>query len=291
MKRIACIFNPHSGKKRKSLSKNDFSRYTENHSVQLDWIEKKPNDHLETLAKHCVQTHCDAIVAAGGDGTINAIARAIKGTKTALIVVPLGSGNGFARHHGIPLNISKALSVLEHYKEVSIDCGTINSELFVNVAGMGFDAKISQAFKNQKTRGLTGYAQTLLKEWNLRTEEYQISSENEMWQGRAWMVSMCNGSEWGNNFKLFPQASTSDEILHAVIFLPTAISQLPALAYHLLNGKLPQYKGVKILSGKAFKITPHAPIPLHVDGEPCGITKNTLEVQVLKEKITLWIPT
>src|SRR5690606_26309031 len=95
--------------------------------------------HANQLGKKAVKDGFDLVVAVGGDGTINEIASALNGTKTALGIIPEGSGNGLALYLGIPLNERAAVRRLNRFETMTIDSGTINGQAFFNMAGIGFD--------------------------------------------------------------------------------------------------------------------------------------------------------
>ena len=109
------------------------------------------------LSREGVAQGCDLVVAAGGDGTVNAVAQGLVGSTAALAVIPAGSGNGFARSMGIPLDQPAALRLLLAPEIITMDVGTINDRYFFNMAGIGLDAAISKSFEQYGRRGKGTY--------------------------------------------------------------------------------------------------------------------------------------
>jgi YegS/Rv2252/BmrU family lipid kinase len=225
------------------------------------------------------------VVACGGDGTVNLVARALAGTEATMGIIPLGSGNGLARHLGIPTDIEAALARLRNGVRQRIDTARIAGHFFINVAGLGYDARISQAFKNRKQRGLGGYVQTIAGNLKPALYPYRIGYENTVESGQAWMICFSNGSQWGNNVRLHPGASLSDGILHALLFREKRLFQLPGMIISLLNGEIGRHPGVDRMDARQFTLQLSEPMALHTDGEPCGEISG--EVHIVTEPANL----
>jgi YegS/Rv2252/BmrU family lipid kinase len=232
---------------------------------------------IKTLLLHEPRT---LVVACGGDGTVNLVARALAGTEATMGIIPLGSGNGLARHLGIPMDMDAALSRLHNGVRQRIDTARIAGHFFVNVAGLGYDARISQAFKNRKKRGLSGYVNTIAGNLNPTLQPYQLSSGNEEESAQAWMICFSNGSQWGNNVHLHPGASLTDGILHAIVFREKRLYQLPGMLLKLLSGEIGSHRGVQRSDAAHFKLHLSEPMALHTDGEPCGEVSGDIFVVV-----------
>jgi YegS/Rv2252/BmrU family lipid kinase len=210
------------------------------------------------------------VVACGGDGTVNLVARALAGTEATMGIIPLGSGNGLARHLGIPTDIEAALARLRNGVRQRIDTARIAGHFFVNVAGLGYDARISQAFKNRKKRGLGGYVHTIAGNLKPALQPYELAYGNKEEKANAWMICFSNGSQWGNNVRLHPGASLNDGVLHAIVFRENRLYQLPGILLKLLVGEIGNHPGVQRADAPHFRLYLSEPMPLHTDGEPCG---------------------
>ena len=130
--------------------------------------------HGTQLAKDAVGQY-GYIIAVGGDGTVNEIASSLAGTDTVLGIIPFGSGNGLARFLGIPMDTEKAIKSLNNLRVEVIDSAKLNGQWFFNMAGMGFDAHISEVFSHDKTRGFGAYIRSAFREIvNYKSENYCI---------------------------------------------------------------------------------------------------------------------
>ena len=243
--------------------------------------------HATELAEEAAKKDFDIIVAVGGDGTINEVAAKVMQYKKILGIIPQGSGNGLARFLKIPLNIKKAIQLINAYKVETIDCATLNGKFFFNMAGMGFDAHISAEFANHKTRGLYGYVKTVLKELKAyQPQSYQIDIDGVAYQRNAFVISIANSSQYGNNVFISPASSTSDGLLDVCIIKEFPLYKLPVLAYQMIGAKTDQSAMVEIIRGKHIHITRNSEDTIHLDGEAFIMDKEiAIEVIPLALKI------
>lgn len=285
--KIAFLINPESGSstsKKQSLELQKFLRIT----FPKAYFPAESSQEMREIAHHLVKKNYNAIVACGGDGTLNLVSSELAGTKTALAIIPLGSGNGFARHHHIPLKWDKAIQVIKNPKIVLIDTGLINGIHFLNIAGVGFAAKISHAFKGNSQRGLKGYAGVVMKNLKLEPFNASLSNENSTWAGDTWMVEFCNGSQWGNNFRLQPGALDNDGSLNAVVFRQMNPLHIPVLGFRFATNSVQGSSKVYSFSGAHFSLEFSGLKPLHVDGEPVAFIEDKAVVSVLPKNLHLW---
>ena len=114
--------------------------------------------HATGLVEEAIKEGTDVVVAVGGDGTVNEVARALVGTDTAFGIVPCGSGNGLARHLHIPMNARKVVEIINAGEVDAIDVMTVNGQYCFCTAGVGYDAKVSADYAKESRRGLFTYA-------------------------------------------------------------------------------------------------------------------------------------
>lgn len=285
--KVAFLINPVSGNRKSRKQCHELTEFLAT-DFRGTVFQPSGSDEMREIVRDLAAKNYRAIVACGGDGTINLVSGEILGTDTALAVIPLGSGNGFARHHHIPLKWNKALEVLANPVESIRDTGVINGIHFVNIAGVGFAARISHLFKNSTRRGLSGYAGTVLK--HLRMEPFQAAVSNELssWQGETWMVEFCNGSQWGNNFRLEPAARDDDGALNAVIFKKMHPAEIPAIGFRFATNSVPESSNVYSFTGAVFSMEFEGQKPLHVDGEAVAIVENYAEIKVVPSSLKIW---
>lgn len=234
--------------------------------------------HAEKLAREATER---VVVAVGGDGTINEVARALVGTDKRLGIIPCGSGDGLARHLGISHDIDEAIKTVEEGHSKRIDAGEVNGRLFFSVCGVGFDAVVSEKFAESGRRGLANYIQQGLKTWaDYAPEKYSVEIDGKTIQIEALFITIGNSDQWGNGAKISPLAECSDGVLDVTIVDKFGPLELPLMAYRLMDGTLHKSHSVHCYKGKHIRITREAEGPAHADGD-WFITSNVLEIKIL----------
>lgn len=225
--------------------------------------------HASAIAKEAVHQNIDVIVAVGGDGTINEVAQQLLYSDKILGIIPFGSGNGLARALNIPMGTKKAIQLINKFPIKLTDVGKLNQQYFFNMAGMGFDAHISAVFAGNKSRGLKGYLKMGLKEVSAyQAQKYELNIDGKTYHRDAFMISVANSSQYGNNVHISPKSSLTDGLLDVCIVKPFPLHKLPILAYQMISATTHLYNMVEIIRGKKIKINRQAPGPIHLDGEP-----------------------
>ena len=234
--------------------------------------------HAEKIAREATER---VVVAVGGDGTINEVARALVGTDKKLGIIPCGSGDGLARHLGIPHDIDEAIKTIEEGHSKRIDAGEVNGRLFFSVCGVGFDAVVSEKFAESGRRGLANYIQQGLKTWvDYAPEKYSVEIDGKTIHTEALFITIGNSDQWGNGAKISPLAECSDGVLDVTIVDKFGPLELPLMAYRLMDGTLHKSHSVHCYKGKHIRITREAEGPAHADGD-WFITSNVLEIKIL----------
>ncbi|MEJ6981648.1 diacylglycerol kinase family protein [Pedobacter sp. P351] len=273
-KSVLFIINPISGGKRKSdfpvfaKTRLDLSLF-EPEFVYTEWPT-----HANELAQGAVESGKDIVVSVGGDGTINEIASALEGSEVIMGIIPFGSGNGLARSMNISLDNEKAIAVINNLNSRRIDSAALNDRKFFNMAGMGFDAHISLKFASLKNRGLKGYISTALTEISSYVPDvYDLIIDGNHFQREAFMISIANSCQYGNNAYISPEAKLDDGLLDICIIKPFSLVQLPLIGYHLFNKTVHKTQYVEIIKGKDIRINRKNEGTVHLDGEPVEMDK------------------
>ena len=268
-KSILFLINPKSGVNSKRSIPKLIESCIDKDKFDYAVAETKYIAHACELTRSAVEQHVDAVVAVGGDGTVNEVARSLVGTDTALGILPCGSGNGFARHLGIPMDIKRALEFINRSETVAVDYGKINGVPFFCTCGMGFDALVSRSFAEGKRRGFIGYINKALHDLALyEPEVYEIEDEQGAARNRAFLIACGNAAQYGNNVYIAPQASMKDGLLSVTILEPFSIVDVPILIGQDLNNKIDQNSHIKTLNTKWLKVRRKKPGVVHFDGEP-----------------------
>ncbi|MFA6832200.1 MAG: diacylglycerol kinase family protein [Bacteroidaceae bacterium] len=270
MKKFCFIINPHSGISQKG------------HLVKLinelaDPLEYQPTiayteyvGHASEIVAQALSNHVNAVIAVGGDGTVNEIATALCETNVPLGIIPRGSGNGFARHLDIPFSPREAITVISKGYTRHVDYGTINGKHFFCTCGIGFDALISYRFSIGSKRGIKGYFEQVLRaSRNYISEKYHLEIDGKAYDCKAFIIAIGNASQYGNNAYITPEAKIADGLLNMTIVHPFAIIDTPELAFQLFSKDIHKNKNVATFKCKHIKIDREAPGLAHYDGESC----------------------
>lgn len=281
MKHIVFILNPISG----SASKAAIPQLIENRlDKSLFTYEIRHTEyagHASVIAREAADQGADIVVAIGGDGTVNEIGRALVHTQTAMGIIPCGSGNGLARHLQIPMDAGKAIGILNACEIHELDYGIINDRLFFCTCGMGFDAFISMKFSEAGKRGPITYAENILKEGlKYKPETYEIEDETGTKRYKAFLVSVANASQYGNNAYIAPQASMSDGWLDVIIMEPFDMLEAPQVGIDMFNKTLDKNSKIKTFKAKRIHIHRKGGEGLiHFDGEP-ATTADDVDISI-----------
>jgi YegS/Rv2252/BmrU family lipid kinase len=251
-------------------------------------LTQGPN-HATELATEAVSLGFDVVVAIGGDGTINETARGLVGTKTALGVIPHGSGNGFAREIGMPLLFEEAVVRLQKGHIVPCDIGRANGELFLNLAGVGIEAEIAWQFMQHGKMGKRGKwpyfklgTQTV---FSYEPEVLTLETDEKTEKISPLTLVFANGRQYGSNFKIAPQASLTDGKLDMVTVQNVAKWKLIMAMPSFFTDNWRPFGVTQTSHVKKAVITKSGRLVYHLDGEPRQTT-DRLEI-TLEEKALL----
>ena len=280
-KRIVFVVNPISGTQGKKAILKWIDERLDRSIYDYSIIKTEYAGHASQIAAAAVQDKVDIVVAIGGDGTINEIARSLVHTETALGIIPCGSGNGLARHLRIPMEPKAAIDILNQNNRLCIDYGKINNIPFFCTCGVGFDAFVSLKFADSGKRGLLTYLENTLHEsLTYQPETYEIENEEGTVKYKAWMIACGNASQYGNNAYIAPQASLTDGLMDVTIMEPFTVLDVPSLSFQLFNKTIDQNSRVKTMRAKKIKIHRQKDGVMHFDGDPLMAGKE-LEVEII----------
>lgn len=270
--RTLYIINPISGKGKKQR----IARMLEAKGCKIAFTEY--TGHAELLAREATE---DVVVAVGGDGTVNEVARGIVGTDKILGIIPCGSGDGLARHLGLSHNIERAFQTIEEGECKRMDAAEVNDRLFFSVCGMGFDAVVSERFAKSGKRGLVSYIRQGLKSWlSYAPEKYTIEIDGKELNTEALFITIGNSNQWGNNAKITPLADCCDGVLDITVVDKFNALELPWLAYRLMTGSVHKSRKVHCYKGKSIRITRQSEGAAHADGD-WFIAPKVLDIKIL----------
>lgn len=275
-RRIVFVINPTSGTTNKDVMPQLIDKYIDSDNNDVSTVFTEYAGHASEIASKCVNEGVDVVVAVGGDGTVNEVARALAESDTALGIVPCGSGNGLARHLMLPMNVKGALEIINNGLVHSLDYGIIDGHPFFCTCGMGFDAFISKKFASAGKRGPLTYIENVLKEGlKYEPETYELTLDgNETERYKAFLISVANASQYGNDAYIAPQASMSDGFLDVVIMEPFDILEAPQVGIDLMNKTLNKSSKIKCFKAKDIRIRRKEEGVIHYDGDPIDAGKD-----------------
>lgn len=280
-KRIVFVVNPISGTQGKKAILKWIDERLDRSIYDYSIVKTEYAGHASQIAAAAVQDKVDVVVAIGGDGTINEIARSLVHTDTALGIIPCGSGNGLARHLRIPMEPKAAIEILNQGNDICIDYGKINNIPFFCTCGVGFDAFVSLKFADSGKRGLLTYLENTLHEsLTYQPETYIIENEEGTVKHKAFLIACGNASQYGNNAYITPHASLTDGLMDITIMEPFTVLDVPSLSFQLFNKTLDQNSRIKTMRAKKIKIHRQHDGVMHFDGDPLMAGKE-LEVEII----------
>lgn len=288
-KNVMFIVNPISGtdkkKNIKKLIEESFDSSIYNLQICLTQYPK----HGTELTEEAVKSKYDAVVAVGGDGTINEVGKALVGSDTLLGIIPMGSGNGFATHLKIPKDVILALDLIKNYKFISIDTFKINDKISLGTAGIGFDAHVAWKFSNSKVRGLWSYVSLVLKDYpRYKPKTFELIVDGNKVIKEALLLSFANASQYGNNITIASSAKLDDGFIEIAILKNPPFFTIPLVLMMLKNGNISRSRYYEIIRCKHIEVKDKN-IVAHIDGEPNFFAKG-MKIDVSPKSLKVLVP-
>ncbi len=274
MTKARFIYNPRSGYNiRNPRVVERARRFIAENAVRLDatLVCTTHPHHATELARSAVADGCELVVAIGGDGTLNEVASGLVHTRATLGLIPCGSGNGLGRHLGIPHPDEHAFRTLLQGAPRLIDTGLVNgTHRFFNVMGFGFDAEISRRFHTLTRRGLPTYLRLIAGAWlhYRRPAVTIVEPDSARIATRAFILSVANSDQYGNNACIAPGATLDDGLLDLTLIRRAHLLNILPLALRLLTRELQPSRNIRRARAARFVIDRAIPGPIHTDGEP-----------------------
>lgn len=266
MKNIAFIVNPISGTKAKNRVGKLIRELLDLQQFAPTVVVTEYAGHATQLAQQFAMQEYYAVVAVGGDGTVNEVASGLIGSNTALGIVPNGSGNGFARHLDISTRMNRAIEMLNSSEVINVDYGMVNDKPFFSTCGVGFDAVVAEKFSDSE-RGLKGYVQTIFKDlFQYKPESYHLKGQDIDMTTTAFLVNFANASQWGYDAYIAPKASIQDGWLDVAVVSEFPMVAAAGLALSLFTKNIDEKLHMNTLRTKELTLTRESEGVAHIDG-------------------------
>ena len=290
-RKILAVINPISGTSNKEFMPETIARCIDPDKFDVVVRFTQHASHATLLTEEAIKEGFYGVIAVGGDGTINEVAAALRDSSTALGIIPCGSGNGLARHLGIPMNVEKALEIINLDNIEALDYCTANDRPFFCTCGVGFDAHVSQKFAEAKKRGPLSYIQKTLVEYlKYRCKTYSIEMNDRVVTEKAFVIACGNASQYGNNAFITPRASMHDGLIDVTVIPPFTPLDTAVLGVLLFTRHIDQDTNINTF--RTSELTIHRPKPdvMHIDGEPIMMDAD-IHIKCHKAGIKIFLPT
>lgn len=288
--KVAFIINPKSGTVSKKQIPEQVKEILDFQKYEPVFYFTQCAGHATELAATCIRDDIRKVIAVGGDGTVNEIAKSLIQTNVALGIIPCGSGNGLARYLGIPLKTPDAIAMLNQCAESQIDYGTINDNPFFCTCGVGFDAHIGNRFAKSKKRGFFTYVkETIYAFFNYRSQRYKLKIDGEKSKHDAFMITVANAGQYGNDAYISPSADIRDGQLDVCILSPFPKVKAFDLGIRLFKKTIDKSKYVNVIKCKKVSIKRKHKGEVHLDGEPALMGKK-LKIKIEPLGLKVLIP-
>tara|TARA_B110000090_G_C13393724_1_gene450436 strand:- start:632 stop:1477 length:846 start_codon:yes stop_codon:yes gene_type:complete len=278
---ILFVYNKKAGKKFEPSIVNEITALIPK-TIRFSFVDIREIDTYDVAV-------FDTLVAVGGDGTVNTVAKIASKNNKTLGLIPKGSGDGLARFLTIPRDTKMAVRALLNGKTIAIDTARVDDVFFINVAGAGFEAEVAHKFGAEGVRGLKGYAKTILESFSGREEKkVTLTLDGKKTTLPFFSLSIANGAQWGNNFEIASNADIQDGLLDVAIMRKPKWHQILGLVSFLKSKKqvnnalFTYYKASEINVKRSGKLW-------HIDGEPI-ILKNKKRVVIHQKNLRTIVP-
>jgi YegS/Rv2252/BmrU family lipid kinase len=284
------IINPVSGTRKGISAEILIHDVMEKSGEQYEMHVTKYKGHATELAARAVEQKIPFIVAVGGDGTLNEIAKVMTGTNSALGIIPRGSGNGLARFAKIPTDTEKALDLILKGYTQKIDTAEINGKFFISIAGSGFDAKVALHFNKSKHRGFVNYAWIAVREYfRYKPLEYSITSNGQTITRKALLISFANSDRFGYNAVIAPESRLDDGLIDICILQKPPFFSALFLLIKFFRKKIHTSRYMEILRVPSAQIISKNKIPTHIDGDT-GDSEASIDIHIHPSSLTMITP-
>lgn len=275
--------------KQKKISEQ-INKYISKDKFDYEITYTRAPKHAIELAREASQKGYDMVIAVGGDGSVNEVGSGLLGSDTAMGIIPTGSGNGLARHLKIPQNIPGALKLLNHARPVNIDTVELNGIKFLGIAGIGFDALIAHKFASYGKRGFWSYLKIVMNEFkSFQERKFQLKSDNIEVEKQAFLISIANSSQFGNNACISPEADIQDGLIDVCILKKMPLIKVFQTVVRLFNNTIHQSAFIEIIRCSEITIEGNSSGLVHLDGEPFQID-GPLHFKVIPSSLKVLIP-
>ena len=287
-KRIWFIINPVAGVRRKDDIPALIRENLDHHLFDFEIQYTNYKGHAQELAKEAISINVDIVCAVGGDGSVHEIGTNLIGTSVLLAIIPIGSGNGLARHMHIPITIKKAIHCINKQYKITMDTVLVNEQAFLGISGFGFDALVAKRFVSSSKRGFRSYVKIVISEFfKYKPIEIVVEANGQIKKSTVILCTLANTSEWGNGLVISPKSDATDGKVELILLKPFSFWRIPGIALQFLFKRSDKSSFMEVISFDKASIRVSEKIA-HYDGESMA-TEGTLNVKVVPKSLHILV--
>lgn len=289
--KILFVVNPISGLGKQKTIEKSLELYLDKEKYEPSISYTQYAHHGTEIASHAEKDGFDVVVAVGGDGSINDCIKGLLNSKVKFGIIPSGSGNGLARCLHIPLNVDKAIEVINNKNHIEIDTIGLNDMPYTSVAGIGFDAIIAKEFTINKTRGFQTYLKLVLKDYlNYKPKKYKLIVDGKPMEKEALFISFMNSNQFGYNVIIAPKASLSDGLIDVVIVKKPPMILAPFVVQMMFFHQIDHSPYVETIRAKEIVVENFDDGLVNLDGEGIECPDKSLTFKIKPNNLNIIIP-
>ncbi|MBA9078716.1 MULTISPECIES: diacylglycerol/lipid kinase family protein [Rufibacter] len=292
MTKILFVINPISGDIDKEDLEEDLVAFCQRHQISASFFRTTGEQDEQKLQQEIEQGQPDVVVAMGGDGTVNLVAKLLIDSPTQLAIIPQGSGNGLSKDLDIPQDFEEALHLLAEHKVKAIDTLQVSGHHSIHLCDMGFNALVVKRFCEGDTRGPGAYAWIAMQEYmSYEPKRYTVISEGEtLFDGEAFMLTVTNAKAFGSNATINPNGVINDGKFEICILEPFPKTASLGILYRMYTDSIDDSIYTQRFSCRSATILNHAREVTHIDGEPVDLPEK-IEFKVRPQSLHVLLPT
>ena len=288
--KIVAIINPISGVGSKDKIPEMIRKRCKEKGIALTVVKTKYAGHAAEMTQKAVTDKAGCVIAVGGDGTVNEVARNLIHSDVVLGIIPSGSGNGLARELHIPMDVRSAIDVIFTNHISTIDACKANGHTFFCTCGVGFDAVVSAEFAKEKRRGQLTYLKEIIENYlDYRPEKYELHINDNTIHEKAFLITCANASQYGNNAFIAPNADINDGKMDVTILSPFNVLDIGPLTIQLFTKTIDKNSKIKTFRTKEARIVRQKAGVMHIDGDPVMASKD-IELSVINSALHVLTP-
>jgi diacylglycerol kinase (ATP) len=291
------IINPTSGPAGKPDLSTEIVDALLKQGIEAELCKTSPDEDGEELAAEAAKAGAELVIVVGGDGTIEAVARGLMHTQTALGIIPMGTRNNIAASLDIPNDLSQAIQTLVEGVRGRFDMGKANDYYFMEVVGVGLEAtlfphgdEVKEGIKKNYWAAFKSILSGIKTFLQFKQHRLVLRLDGKrMHRLRILQVNICNSPRYGVQFALAPDAKMNDGKLDVVyIDKPSKWDHLWHFFKAMRGERLP-HERLKTHRAAKIEIKSYPPLKIHADGQYLGVTPVTVEV--VPDALLIYVPT